>query len=186
MSETKDKSSAPLGVIGLIIVLLAGFVLLPRLFGGDSMSGKEAPDFTGSVVANEAALPAEAGAAPSTVKLSDLRGKAVVLDFWASWCGPCQAEAPIVNNLSQRWRDRGVVVIGVNTSDAAGNARAWTRTMGLTFPIVHDDNETIAQAYGVHNLPTLIVVSRQGKIVAVRQGMTEASEIEKLLEKALL
>lgn len=181
-TEKKEKPATPLGVVALVLALLLGFALLPRLFGGGSgaLSGKEAPDFTLKVVANQNPM----GDKP-TLSLSELRGKVVILDFWASWCGPCQAEAPIVNKVAQRFSDRGLVVIGVHTSDQERNASPAARSFGISFPIVHDANDATANSYNVHNLPTLVLVSREGKVIAVRQGVTAGAELEALVQKAL-
>jgi len=112
------------------------------------------------------------------------RGKVLLLDFWATWCGPCQAEAPILDKVAQRYRDKGLVVVGVNTSDAPGRARPWAMSHHLTFPIVFDPDET-APRYGVENLPTLVVVSKSGKVLAVRTGVTSDAELERLVASAL-
>ena len=140
--------------------------------------------FTASVIAN---APDGADAAQPTMTLSALRGHPVVLDFWATWCGPCQAEAPIVNGISQRFKDRGLVVIGVNTSDASGRtlAPAFAKRKGLTFPIVFDEDDVIAHKYSVENLPTLIVLNKEGKITAVRRGVTSDTELERLVRSVL-
>jgi cytochrome c biogenesis protein CcmG, thiol:disulfide interchange protein DsbE len=168
----------PVTLALLVLSLLFGFAILPRLFGAPegALAGKPAPDFTLKVVAN--------GDKP-TLSLHDLAGSAVVLDFWATWCGPCQAEAPIVNKVAQRFHDRGLVVVGVDTDDQDGKAHAWALAHGLTYPIVFDEGDRVAGEYGVSSMPTLIVVSRAGKVLAVRQGMTDDSELEDLVKQAL-
>lgn len=179
----EPKIGAPLGIVALVFLLLAGFVLLPRIFTprGGALTAKDAPDFTLKLIANETG-PGTSG--KPTITMSDLRGKAVVLDFWASWCGPCRLEAPIVDKVSQRYRDRGLVVIGVNTDDQDGAGRAWALANGISFPIVFDGASVAARAYGVETLPTLVIVSRSGKVTAVR-GPTDETELERLVEKAL-
>src|SRR5262245_21288411 len=126
-------AAPPASVFGLWVaaaVMLVGFALWPRMFSGSRPGeGEDAPDFTAKVVANGADGKTE-------VKLSDLRGQAVVLDFWATWCGPCQAEAPLVDRFAARHKDQ-VVVLGVNTSDEDGRAQGWARAYGLQFPIVY-------------------------------------------------
>jgi thiol-disulfide isomerase/thioredoxin len=175
-------------VTALVLLLLGGFAIFPRIFAQrptDPLTTKDAPDFTLKVLANApSAAPGNASDNP-TLTMSELRGKAVVLDFWASWCGPCQQEAPIVDKVSQRFKDRGLVVVGVNTSDAESAGRAWAVKRGLSFTIVYDQGEAAARAYGVENLPTLVVVSRTGKVVAVRTGVTDDSELERLVNEAL-
>ena len=109
----------------------------------------------------------------------------VLVDFWASWCGPCQAEAPIVNAVAQRFKDKGLVVVGVNTSDAEGIAAVFAAKKGLLFPIVYDEGNGIANKYRVDSLPTLIVISKEGKIVAIRHGVTSDSDLERLVRQVL-
>ncbi|NOU28379.1 MAG: redoxin family protein [Polyangiaceae bacterium] len=183
----------PAGTALVVVGLLLAFAGIPRVLAGGHgrLSGADAPDFTAELVLNPetvaAALPApEAGAvAPKTVTLSELRGKAVVLDFWATWCGPCKAEAPIMDGIAKRYKDRGVVVVGVNTDDEEGNAEEFARQRHLSFPIAFDRDRSAARAYGVSALPTLVVVSRTGKIVAVRTGVTSDTELEELIREAL-
>jgi thiol-disulfide isomerase/thioredoxin len=165
----------------VVLALAAGFAFVPRLTNGcGKASGtEEAPDFTAALVAN----PIEPG--QTTLTLAALRGHPVVLDFWATWCGPCQAESPIVNGIAQRFKDKGLVVVGVNTSDAEGLAAKYAAKKGLTFPMVYDEGNLIATKYRVDNLPTLIVVSKEGKIVAVRHGVTSDSDLERLVRQVL-
>lgn len=165
----------------VVAALAAGFAVVPRVTQGCSKASgtEDAPDFTASVVAN-APDPAE-----TTLTMSKLRGHPVVLDFWATWCGPCQAQSPIVNGISQRFKDRGLVVVGVNTSDAVGLAAKFAAKKGLLFPMVYDEGNTIANKYRVDNLPTLVVVSKEGKIVAVRHGVTSDSDLERLVRQVL-
>ena len=165
----------------VVVALAAGFAFVPRATQscGKASGTEDAPDFTASVVAN-APDPTQ-----PTITMSALRGHPVVLDFWATWCGPCQAEAPIVNGLAQRFKDKGLVVIGVNTSDAEGLAARYVAKKGLSFPIVYDEGNAIANKYRVDNLPTLIVVSKEGKMVAVRHGVTSDADLERLVRQVL-
>src|SRR5580698_953895 len=99
------STQSTLATLGLVLVLLAGFAILPRVF---TPRIREAPDFNLAIVANGAGL-GPAMADDKTLSLSELRGSAVLLDFWATWCAPCRAQAPIVDQLSRRWHDKGVV-----------------------------------------------------------------------------
>jgi len=172
------------GALGLLAVLLVGLALLPRvaLVHEGSIVGRAGPDFSLTVIANGASL----GGDGSAVTVSQFRGRAVLLDFWATWCPPCRVEAPIVDQIARRWSDRGVVVVGVDTdSPDQGDPRAFAQSEGLTYPIVHDVRGEASRLYEVANLPTLVVVSRSGKVIAVRVGITDDVEIERLLRRAL-
>jgi thiol-disulfide isomerase/thioredoxin len=175
----------PIAIAVAVIGLLVGFAWLPRVIGESSSTGRPAPDFHAELVWNAAALATPPAAPPKQVSLADLKGKAVILDFWATWCPPCRAELPIVDRVAQRYRDKGLVVIGVNTSDEDGLAAPFIRQHGYGYPIAFDRDGSAARAYGANALPTLVVISKTGAIVATRQGMTDGAELERLVERAL-
>lgn len=184
-SATAQADRAHTARIMLVVLALAGaFAVIPRVTRGCGQTSgtEEAPDFTAALVANASNAPDPAA---TTLTMSQLRGHPVILDFWATWCGPCQAQSPIVNGISQRFKDQGLVVVGVNTSDAEGLAEKFAVKKGLLFPMVYDEGNTIANKYRVDNLPTLIVVSKEGKIVAVRRGVTSDSDLERLVRQVL-
>lgn len=157
----------------LAVAVLAGFTVLPRLTPSTSrMVGQPAPDFTLPVVQN--------GDKGDRIQLSSLKGQAVVLAFWASWCGPCRAEAPSVDRLSRRLRDQGVTVLGVNTNDDPEAAVAFAKGANLSYPILSDEDGKVGTAFGVSSLPTLVVVDRTGKIAGVRTGLNDESSLESL------
>jgi peroxiredoxin len=120
--------------------------------------GKPAPTFS---------LPRLEGS--GHVSLASLRGKTVVLNFFASWCDPCKREAPDLEALWRRYRSDGVVVLGVDSGDAAGDARRFLRAHGVTYPIVFDPHEKLAQgSYAVPGLPVTYVINRAGRVVGPR------------------
>ena len=90
------------------------------------------------------------------VTLSELRGKVVMINLWASWCPPCRAEMPAIEKMYQTYRDLGVVVLGVNTTyqDSEPDAAAFVREYGLTFPIPLDRDGSVSQRYALSGLPT--------------------------------
>jgi cytochrome c biogenesis protein CcmG/thiol:disulfide interchange protein DsbE len=183
MNGGPDSTRSTTLAVGLVLILLAGFALVPRLVRGQSAArvGREAPDFTLDLVANGGSL----GADKPTLTLSELRGRPVLLDFWATWCEPCRLQAPIVEQVARRWRERGLAVVGVNTDmPGQGDPRAFALSHGLSYAIVHDRAGNVAREYDVEDLPTLIVVSRLGKVSAMRTGVTDGADLERLVEQA--
>jgi cytochrome c biogenesis protein CcmG, thiol:disulfide interchange protein DsbE len=107
---------------------------------------------------------------PSTVSLASLRGRPVVLNFWASWCATCKGEAPVLERDWMRYRSRGLVVLGVDYKDFAPDARRFVAAHGLTFPILQDGSGRVTGTYGVSQAPETYVVNRRGRIVAHLRG----------------
>jgi peroxiredoxin len=138
--------------------------------------GFSAPDFTQDALTGD------------PITLSDLRGKVVVLNFWASWCAPCRAEMPALNAVYEKFREQGLVVLGVNTTyqDDEAGARAAVQAWGLTFPIVLDRDSAPSRQYRIQAMPTTFFIGRDGVIGDIVFGgpMSEAliaSKIEKLM-----
>jgi cytochrome c biogenesis protein CcmG/thiol:disulfide interchange protein DsbE len=115
--------------------------------------------------------------------LSSLRGKVVAVNFWASWCGPCRDEAPLLERLWNENRGRGLVVLGVDAMDAAGDARKFMRKYGLTYPVVHDAHGSTLGHWGVPGLPTTFVVGRDGRVVAKVIGGLRTGDNEEAFEQ---
>jgi peroxiredoxin len=100
------------------------------------------------------------------VSLRSFRGKTVVLNFFASWCGPCKREAPVLERLWREERAQGLVVLGVDANDSRGDARRFVRAHELTYPVVFDQDGRIASdRYAVANLPVTYVLNPKGRIV---------------------
>lgn len=96
--------------------------------------------------------------------LSSLRGQVVVLNFWASWCGPCRLEHPALQAAWDRYRDEGVVVIGISYQDRASDAIAFFKELGGDWPLLVDPGSKVALAYGVTGVPETFVIDRSGRI----------------------
>jgi cytochrome c biogenesis protein CcmG/thiol:disulfide interchange protein DsbE len=92
------------------------------------------------------------------------RGKVVVLNFWATWCGPCRAEMPAFQSVLDARRKDGLIVIGLNQSEDADSITAFTRALQLQFPMGLDRDAAISELYGVHALPTTFLIDRRGVI----------------------
>ena len=123
------------------------------------MTGFLAPDFT---------LTALAG---GNMQLSTLRGKPVILNFWATWCPPCRAEMPELEALWQRYKDDGLLLIGVDQGENAATVERFARgVVATTFPLLLDTNQAVGRAYGVRALPTTVFIDAEGRIQDVRIG----------------
>jgi cytochrome c biogenesis protein CcmG/thiol:disulfide interchange protein DsbE len=100
--------------------------------------------------------------------VGDLKGKAVVVNFWASWCIPCRDEAPVLQKTYERYRDRGLVVLGVDVNDFRQDARRFMKRYGLSYPVVYDGKGSTVGKWGVRGFPETFFVDRTGKLVGER------------------
>jgi cytochrome c biogenesis protein CcmG/thiol:disulfide interchange protein DsbE len=171
-----------IGLVALLFVLLAWSLLHDK--GGDLAKRANrgdrpaAPDFTLERLDRSGEL-----------QLSSLRGKAVVLNVWASWCGPCKEEAPYLEQVWEQNRQRGLVVVGLDAKDFRADARRFARRYELSFPLVYDGPGSTIDGYGVTGFPETFVIDREGKVVAAFAGAVngddERSQLETAIEDAL-
>jgi len=122
--------------------------------------GQQHPDLTGQEAA-DFTLSDLAGASHT---LSKLRGQVVLLDFWASWCGPCRMTMPVVDKLASEFRGKGLVVYSVNLRETQAVAEGYIKKKGLNLPVLLDERGEVAQKYQVISIPSLIIVGRDGKV----------------------
>jgi peroxiredoxin len=168
----------------IILILGAGWIWISRIptaaEGAERVSvptkGFPAPDF---------ALQDPDG---SIYELSSLKGKVVLINFWASWCPPCRSEMPAMDEVYSQYQNQGFIILAVNSTiqDDPDEAKAFFKEMGLTFPLLLDTDGSVTQTYQVRSLPTSFFIDREGIIQEVIIGgpMAEAlmiSRIEKLL-----
>lgn len=119
--------------------------------------------------------------------MGDLRGKVVLMNFWASWCAECRPEMPVLERLHREFAAQGFAVIGINAREGSEAIRRYASELGLTFPLVLDRDGTINALYGVVGLPTTFIVGRDGRAVALAVGPREwASTPARALIQALL
>jgi len=124
-----------------------------------------------------------------TVTLSELKGQAVLVNIWATWCPPCRAEMPVIEKLYEEYKDRDFVVLGLNSTsqDNQANITPFIKEYNLTFPILLDELGEVSRTYQIHSLPTSFFINRDGTIneVVVGGPMSEAllrTRIEDILQ----
>ncbi len=148
----------PLSAVPLLLLLAYGFRLNPR-------------DVPSPLVGRPAAAFSLSSFEGQSVSLESLRGKVVVLNFWASWCTPaCYEEAPVLERGWRTWRDRGVMVVGVDIQDTAEAAQRFMRQFDLTFPNARDLSGKVSIDYGVYGVPETFFIDRRGHIRAKHVG----------------
>ncbi|MGQ0569064.1 MAG: TlpA family protein disulfide reductase [Armatimonadota bacterium] len=124
--------------------------------------------------------------AGGTLDLRSLRGKVVVINFWASWCIPCRDEAPAIEATWQRYKNRGVVVVGIDVQDLVPEAMRFLADTGTPYPMIRDKDNSVYRAYGLTGVPETFFVDRAGRIVRKFPGVVTDSQIWfKAVEDAL-
>ncbi len=186
MSERPhSKDDAKQGYVVAALVLIASLGLglfgLPRLgrhkLDADSpLSGRPAQDFMLPVFS--------ADGLAKQLRLSDLQGKAVLLDFFASWCGPCREQAPIVERLAHRLAGPKLAVLGIDTSDQLMAAQHYYADSEPSYPILFDGDNLAADAFGVTGLPTLVLIDKGGVVRGLVSGVVRETELEDLIREA--
>jgi cytochrome c biogenesis protein CcmG, thiol:disulfide interchange protein DsbE len=127
-------------------------------------------------------LPALTGAGKSS--LAAYRGKVVLLNFWASWCEPCKAEAPQLEQTQRQLQSHDGTVLGVTYLDASPDSRRFAREFGLTYPSLRDTTGEFAHAYGTDQLPESFLIDRQGRITAISRGQVTSTFLQKAVKLA--
>ena len=144
--------------------------------GADPAIGSLAPEFSLKSVPDG-----------KTVTLSSLRGKAVVVNFWATWCGPCKFEMPWLIDLQKKYGDQGLQIVGITKDDSNEDTIAkFTKKMGVNYTILVGNQQVVDLYGGVGGLPTSFFVNRSGKVVHEIIGLDSESKFEDAIKQALL
>lgn len=144
-------------LLSLGVVIVAGFT-------SANTFADPAPDFT---------LQSSTG---ENVRLAEQRGQVVMLNFWASWCGPCRKEMPLLDAMSKRYSSAGFVLYGVNVEEDNTDAKKLLKELGVTFPALFDPESKASSLYNVDAMPTTVVIDKKGEIRFVNRGYKEGDE----------
>ena len=196
MVEADDSGSDRRRLIGLIAGGVAAVLIIAVLVVGLAASGGStaiddalvsgqrppAPDITLPVLVSGPGLPP----AGQRVSLSSLKGTPVVLNLWASWCGPCRDEAPIFETAWERYRGKGALVLGLDLQDLSGNALAFLREYGITYPSLRDGSDASKRDLEATGVPETYIIDKQGRIALHITGqVTELRQITVPLDQVL-
>ncbi len=176
---------AALGFV-LLIVILAWWEIWSR--GTSGVSGVTIANYRAVAQADDRPAPGFQKLAldgGGLIRLSDFAGDVVVLNFWATWCGPCRREASGLESTWESYRGRGVRFLGVDYRDDHAAAMAWEREFGTTYPSVSDPAGELAFDYQLIGLPTTFLISREGRIVYRFVGYTDAAILRRALDDLL-
>ena len=153
-------------ILGMIFSVFAA----TSLAASGNLTGQSAPDF---------ALKSSTGA---NLRLSEYRGDVVMVNFWATWCGPCRQEMPILDELYSRYQRVGFSLLGVNIDDNSSKAMNMVNELGVSFPVLFDARKEVSELYDVDAMPVTLLIDREGTVRYVHQGYKPGYE-DKYLEQ---
>ena len=139
-------------------------VLLLEVSAAWAVSDQPAPDF---------ALPDKTG---SLISLDDYSGQVVVINFWASWCGPCREEMPLLNELHARYESLGFTMLGINVEEDSSAADAFLSSTPVDFPVLYDRENSVSKLYDVIAMPSTVIVGRDGTVRYIHHGYESGDE----------
>ena len=152
-------------LIGLLFIVFAASSL-----ASSGMEGQPAPDF---------ALKSSSG---ENLRLSEYRGDVVMINFWATWCGPCRQEMPLLDELYTRYQRVGFNLLGVNIDDDSAGALKMVQELGVNFPVLFDSRKEVSKLYEVEAMPTTVLLDREGRVRHVHHGYKPGYEEKYLAE----
>ena len=118
-------------------------------------------------------------------RLADMKGKPVVLNFWASWCHPCRIEAPVLQRVYAQYKDKGVIFIGIALQDTEAKARGYIKEFSITFPNGLDTTGHIGEAYKMYGIPKTFIIGKDGKFSYIHTGEIAEPDLARETEKVL-
>jgi len=126
--------------------------------------GAAAPDFTLRTLSG------------SNMRLQEQRGQVVLVNFWATWCGPCRKEMPHLNRIADKYRASGLVMLGVNVDDDVRNAAEVATKLGVKFPVLLDTDKKVSRLYDLNAMPSTLVIDRNGRVRFLHRGYQDGYE----------
>jgi peroxiredoxin len=150
---------------GIILAIFAASSL-----ASSTLEGQSAPDFV---------LKSSAG---NNLRLSEYRGDVVMINFWATWCGPCRQEMPLLDDLYGRYERVGFTLLGVNIDDDSRRAMKMIEELGVKFPVLFDESKDVSKLYAVEAMPVTVLVDREGTVRHVHHGYKPGYEEKYLTE----
>ena len=155
----------------LRLVLAAALAMGATLESGAVAPATAAPDFTLRTMGGP------------NLRLQEQRGRVVLINFWATWCGPCRQEMPHLNRLYEKYRASGFVLLGVNVDDDKRNAVDVAAKLGLKFPVLLDTDKKVSRLYELSTMPSTVLIDRDGRVRAIHRGYQ--SGVEDLYDKQI-
>ena len=145
------------------LTVLISILLAAPAFASVNLS-EEAPDFTLRTLDGP------------NLRLEEYRGQVVLINFWASWCGPCRQEMPVLDKLHQRYEDTGFAVLGINVEGEDAPAQKIVDKTNVTFPVLIDEGQSVSEMYELEAMPSTVVVDRDGVVRYVHRGYKPGDE----------
>jgi peroxiredoxin len=143
-------------------VAICSFLAASVSLGGDARS--PAPDFN---------LPSRDG---KSIDLKQLKGQVVMINFWATWCGPCRQEMPLLEQMHRKYKPMGFTLLGVNVEPDSSGAEGWLKQTPVSFPILFDRENRVSKLYNVSGMPSSVLIDRNGNVRYLHQGYRSGDE----------